>query len=57
VAGCCEHGNELLGSIKGGEFHEKWRRCWLLKKDSAAWSWLFLIVQQHVNNSREIKKF
>jgi hypothetical protein len=20
VAGCCEHGNELPGSIKGGEF-------------------------------------
>jgi hypothetical protein len=21
VAGCCEHGNEPLGSIKGGELH------------------------------------
>jgi hypothetical protein len=20
IAGCCEHGNELPGSIKGGEF-------------------------------------
>jgi hypothetical protein len=20
VAGCCEHGNEPLGSVKGGEF-------------------------------------
>jgi hypothetical protein len=20
VAGCCEHGNEAVGSIKGGEF-------------------------------------
>jgi hypothetical protein len=23
VAGCCEHGNELSGSIKGGEFLDK----------------------------------
>jgi hypothetical protein len=28
VAGCCEHGNEPSGSIKGGDFS-------LLKKDSA----------------------
>jgi hypothetical protein len=30
VAGSCEHGNELSGSIKGGEFLNQ-----LLKKDSA----------------------
>jgi hypothetical protein len=57
VAGCCEHDNELLGSIKGGELFETWRRCWLLKKDSASWSRLFLIMQTPVSNSRKIKKF
>jgi hypothetical protein len=33
VAGTCEYGNELSGSIKCGEFLD----C-LLKKDSAPWS-------------------
>jgi hypothetical protein len=31
LAGCCKHGDEPSGSIKGGEFLD----CWLLKKDSA----------------------
>jgi hypothetical protein len=26
-AGCCEHGNEPLGSIKYGEFFDKLRNC------------------------------
>jgi hypothetical protein len=36
MAGCCEYGNELLGSIKGGEFLDELSDCQLLKKDSAA---------------------
>jgi hypothetical protein len=35
VAGCCEHGNELLGSIKGGEFIDLLSNYQLVKKDSA----------------------
>jgi hypothetical protein len=35
VAGCCEHGNELSGSIKGGEFIDYLSDFWLLKKESA----------------------
>jgi hypothetical protein len=38
VAGSSEHGNELLGSIKGGEFLDQLSDCQLLKKDSAPWS-------------------
>jgi hypothetical protein len=40
---CCEHGNELSGFIKvgvEGEFLDKLNDYWLLKKDSAAWSYL-----------------
>jgi hypothetical protein len=33
VAGNCEYGNELSGSIKCWEFLD-----WLLKKDAAPWS-------------------
>jgi hypothetical protein len=33
VAGCCEHGNELYGSIKDGEFRDE-----LLKKFFAPYS-------------------
>ena len=29
VAGCCEHGYELLGSIKCGEFLDQLRICQL----------------------------
>jgi hypothetical protein len=35
VAGCCEHGNEPSGSIKGGEFVDQLSDCQLVKKDSA----------------------
>jgi hypothetical protein len=35
VAGCCEHGNEPSGSVKGGVFLDYLSDCWLLKKDSA----------------------
>jgi hypothetical protein len=40
VEGGYEHGNELLGSITGGKFLDWLSDYWLLKKDSAAWSWL-----------------
>jgi hypothetical protein len=40
VAGSCDCCNELSGSIKCGEFFERLRNCSLLKRDSAAWSWL-----------------
>ena len=43
MAGTCECGNELSGSIKCGEFFsfffELLRNCYLLRKDSAPWSW------------------
>jgi hypothetical protein len=38
VAGCCEHGNELSGSIKGGKFLDQLSNCYLQEKDSALWS-------------------
>ena len=38
VAGTCEYGNELLGSIKCGEFLDQLRTGQLVKNDSAAWS-------------------
>jgi hypothetical protein len=37
VAGTCECGNELLGSIKCGEFFDK-LKTGSLQKDSAPWS-------------------
>jgi hypothetical protein len=40
VAGTCEHGNEPLGSIKGGEFVDWIHDYELLKKASAPWSHL-----------------
>jgi hypothetical protein len=36
VAGSCEHGNEPLGSIKGGEFRDQLSDCQLLKECLAA---------------------
>jgi len=27
VVGCCEHGNETSGSVKGGEFLDKLSNC------------------------------
>jgi hypothetical protein len=38
VVGCCEHGNEHLASIKGGEFLDYHNDCQFLKKDSAPWT-------------------
>jgi len=38
VAGICECVNETLGSIKCGEFLDKLRTGYLLKKESAPWS-------------------
>jgi len=32
--GCCKHGNEISGTIKGGEFLDYLSDCWLVK-DSA----------------------
>jgi hypothetical protein len=37
VAGCCEHGNEPPGSIKGEEFLDQLSDYKLLKNDSAPW--------------------
>jgi len=42
--GFCEHGNETLGSVKYAELFDWLRNCWLLKKDSGLWSYLFQIV-------------
>jgi len=39
MAGFCEHGNENLGFIKGGKFIEYLSDYYLLKKNSAPWSW------------------
>jgi hypothetical protein len=38
VAGSCEHGNEPLGSIKGGEFLDWLNDYHLIRKDSASFS-------------------
>jgi len=38
VAGSCEHGKDLSGSIKGREFLDKLSDIYLLSKDSAPWS-------------------
>jgi hypothetical protein len=46
TAGCCEHGDELLRSIKCWKFLEQMRNCRLLKKDSAPWSYLGVITAQ-----------
>jgi hypothetical protein len=34
VAGCCECGNECIGSIKCGEFIDQLRTCYLCTKDT-----------------------
>jgi len=45
VAGFCESGNEYLDSVKcGGMFLDRLRNSVFLKKDSAAWSWLFIYL-------------
>jgi hypothetical protein len=43
VAGCFEHGDEPTGSITYTEVPDQLRNCQLLKKDSAAWSWLVVV--------------
>jgi hypothetical protein len=43
VAGCCEHDNEPLGSVQGGEFFDWLSDFQLLKKDSVPWSDLVII--------------
>jgi hypothetical protein len=41
VAGSCEHGSKLLGSVKGGEFFDYLNNCLLLKKESPSWRYLY----------------
>jgi hypothetical protein len=36
VTGSCEHCNEILGSMKGGEFVEYMNDYWLLKDSSSS---------------------
>jgi hypothetical protein len=36
IAGCCEHGNETLGSLEGGKFLEQLSDYQLLKKDATS---------------------
>jgi hypothetical protein len=43
VAGCHEHVNDLLGSLKGRELLYQLSDNQLLKNDSAAWSWLIRV--------------
>jgi hypothetical protein len=38
VVGCCEHSNEPLDYVKGGEFVDLMSDCQLLNKDSAPWN-------------------
>jgi hypothetical protein len=45
VAVSCQLGNELLGSIKGGESVDWLTDYLLLKKDSAPWEGIQLIVR------------
>jgi hypothetical protein len=42
VAGCCEHSNEPMDSIKGGEFVDQLSDYQLLKKDSAPFSYFVM---------------
>jgi hypothetical protein len=37
VAGCCEHGNEPFGAIRGGKLLDYLSNYKLLRKDSAPW--------------------
>jgi hypothetical protein len=41
-AGSCEHGNEASLSVKDGEILQQLERYYVLKKNSALRSWLFL---------------
>jgi hypothetical protein len=50
----CEHSNEPTGSIKSSEIIEKLHNWWLLKKDSAPWSFSWLFSQFGALRSFEI---
>jgi hypothetical protein len=45
--GCCEYGDELLGSMKCREFFDQLRFYWVLKKDSVSWSYLVGWLDRH----------
>jgi hypothetical protein len=52
-AGCCEYGNEPLGSIKCREFLNQPRICWVLKAYSE--EYFFLLVWKYFSyNSKRI---
>jgi len=52
VVGCCGHGNEPLGSIKGGKFLDQLSDYyWLPKNDSVAWS------NYHHHHLRSVSSF
>ena len=34
----CEHGNKFSGYIRGGEFLDSLKTCWVVSKDTAPWS-------------------
>jgi len=53
VAGSCEHGNELLGFIKGGIYLGKLSDHQFPKKDSAPWSYLVSLVTVMAESSAE----
>jgi len=44
VAGCCEHGNKTLGSIKGSKFFDWLSDYHLLKKDPVLWILILLLI-------------
>jgi hypothetical protein len=54
VTGCCEHGNEPSVSIKGGEFLDQLSEYFLLKKDSAPWSWVVILLFLNSEHSWEL---
>jgi len=44
VVSSCEHSNEPSSSVKGREFFDWLSNYLLLKKDSAPWNWLIIIL-------------
>jgi hypothetical protein len=40
----CKHGGDPSGSVEGGEFLDWLGDCWLLKRDSAPWSYSNIIL-------------
>jgi hypothetical protein len=53
VVGSCEHGNERLGPIIGGKFHDYLSDHHLLKKDSDLCCFLIQHVQSMANQAKE----